>query len=140
MTKCQFLTKVGQITHTPAIIFLIVQLNIDRQINASDLLAGRDIRNQLFHIWQLSALTGVLHPWTLFLKTFQNNNNNNNNFGQSARWIWLEMFQGAQKSLLYFNRDHGCDVTVNNVWKSVFSMFWSIINNNLSAVARFLRM
>ena len=38
----------------------------------------------------------------------------------------IRMFQGTQKSQLYFCNDHGCEVTINNVWKSIFSMFWSI--------------
>ena len=36
------------------------------------------------------------------------------------------MFQGIQKSQFYFSRAHGCEVTVNSMWKSLFSMFWSI--------------
>ena len=31
-----------------------------------------------------------------------------------------------KKAQFYFSRDHGCEVTVNNVWKSIFSMFCPI--------------
>ena len=48
------------------------------------------------------------------------------NFGQSILWIWSELFQGTQKSQFYFSRDHCCEVTVKNVRKSIFSMFWAI--------------
>ena len=36
------------------------------------------------------------------------------------------MFQGNQKSQFYFIRDYCCEVTVKNVRKSIFSMFWAI--------------
>ena len=39
-------------------------------------------------------------------------NKKKSNFGQ---WILLEMFEGTQKSQFNFSRDHGCEVTVNNV-------------------------
>ena len=45
---------------------------------------------------------------------------------QSIPWIWFEVFQGTQKSQFHFSRNHGCEVTVNNMWKSTFPMFWSI--------------
>ena len=45
------------------------------------------------------------------------------NFGQSFLWIWLEIFQGTQKSQFSFSRDHCCEVAVKHVQKSIFSMF-----------------
>ena len=42
-----------------------------------------------------------------------------NNFGQNIQWIWLEMFQGTQRSQFYFRRDHGCKVTLEYLWKSI---------------------
>ena len=30
------------------------------------------------------------------------------------------------KTQFYFSRDHCCEVTMKNVWKSIFSMFWAI--------------
>ena len=45
------------------------------------------------------------------------------NFGQSIQWIWLEMFPDTQKSQFYFSSDHGCEVTLKNVWKSIFPCF-----------------
>ena len=36
------------------------------------------------------------------------------------------MFQETQKSQFNFGGDDGCAVTVNNVWKLIFSMFGSI--------------
>ena len=44
------------------------------------------------------------------------------------------MFQGTQKSRFYFSRDYGCEVTVNNVWESIFSMFWFINQQPLELV------
>ena len=39
----------------------------------------------------------------------------------------LEIIQETQKSQVHFSRNHDCEVsTVNNVWKSIFYMFWSI--------------
>ena len=71
---------------------------------------------------------GVQHPLTLFLKTCV--------FSQNIKhlWtkyplimlIWLAMFQGTKKSQFYFSRNIGCEVRVHNVWKSIFSLFWSI--------------
>ena len=69
---------------------------------------------------------GVLHPWALFLKTLCIFSKRSSNFGQNILWIWSEMFQGTQKSQFYFTRDHFCEVTVKNVRKSIFSMFWTI--------------
>ena len=34
----------------------------------------------------------------------------------------LEMFQGTQKSQFYYNRDHGCEVTANNVKINIFQV------------------
>ena len=56
------------------------------------------------------------------------------------------MFQETKKSQCYFSRDNCCEVTVKNVRKSIFSMFWAINHDNhlswwnLSAVIRFLGM
>ena len=33
------------------------------------------------------------------------------------------MYKGTQKSQVYFSRGHGCEVAVQNVWKSIFSIF-----------------
>ena len=49
------------------------------------------------------------------------------NFGQSIQWIWLEMFPDTQNSQFYFSSDHGCEVTLKNVWKSIFPCF--VINH-----------
>ena len=39
------------------------------------------------------------------------------------------MFQGTQKSMFYFRGDCCCcELTVKNVWKSIFSIFWSILS------------
>ena len=41
-------------------------------------------------------------------------------------WIWSEMFQETQKSQFYFSRGNCCKVTVKNMRKSIFYMFWTI--------------
>ena len=69
---------------------------------------------------------GVLHPWALFLKTLCIFSKNKATSDKSILWIWSEMFQGTQKSQFYFSRDHCCEVTVKNVRKSIFFMFWAI--------------
>ena len=33
------------------------------------------------------------------------------------------MLQGTQKPQFYFSKDHGCEATVKDVLKSIFSMF-----------------
>ena len=51
-------------------------------------------------------------------------------FSKKIKQLWtkypldlIEMFQETQKSHFYFSRDHCCEVTVNNVRKSIFSLF-----------------
>ena len=65
-----------------------------------------------------SSIKGVLRPWALFLETlciFSKNKATSD-----------KMFQRTQKPQFYFSRDHCCEVTVKNVQKSIFSMFWAI--------------
>ena len=47
------------------------------------------------------------------------------NFGQSILWIWLEIFQGTQKSQFNFSKFYCSEATVKNVWKSIFSVLWA---------------
>ena len=86
---------------------------------------------------------GVLHLRTILWRLYVFSQNIKQIWTKYPR-IWLGIFQGPLKSQFYFNRDHCCEVTVNNVWKPIFSMFWSKINNHLSwwnssAAVRFLR-
>ena len=52
-------------------------------------------------------------------------------FSQKIKQRWtkcpidlIRNVQGTQKSHFSFIRDYGYEVTVNNVWNSIFSMFW----------------
>ena len=54
-------------------------------------------------------------------------------FRQKIKQLWTkypmdlsEMLQGTQKPQFYFSKGHCCDVTVKNVRKLIFSMFWTI--------------
>ena len=67
---------------------------------------------------------GVLHPWTLFLKTLcifskkkkiKNKNKKIKQLPTKYQMDLNKIFQGALKSQFYFSRDHGFEVTVKTV-------------------------
>ena len=54
-------------------------------------------------------------------------------FSQKIKQLWtkypMDLVRNVprnSKSTVFFSRDHCCEVTVKNVWKSIFSMFWAI--------------
>ena len=60
-------------------------------------------------------------------------------FSQKIKQLWtkypMDLVRNVprnSKSQIYFSRDHCCEVTVKIVWKSIFSLFWTSINNHLS--------
>ena len=72
------------------------------------------------------SLKRVLHPWALSLKTLYIFSKNKAIFDKVSYWSQSEMFQGTQKSQFYFSKGHCWEITVKNVRKSIFSMFWTI--------------
>ena len=71
-------------------------------------------------------IKGVQHPWSLCLKTLRIFSKNKATLDKVSYGSGQKCSKGTQKLKFYFSRDHCCEVTVNNVQKSIYSMFWAI--------------